>query len=64
MPTTPNNDLRLYNLIILPLIFSNYSDPRRPIGARGPSLDILSDQLQNIDLKKAFNINAMEFVPK
>ena len=37
---------------------------RRPIGAPGPSLDILSDQIQNIDLKNSFNINAVEFVPK
>ena len=37
---------------------------RRPIGAPGPSLDILSDQMQNIELNNSFNINAVEFVPK
>ena len=34
---------------------------RRPIGA--PAVDSLVGQVQNLDLKNPFNINANEFVP-
>ena len=34
---------------------------RRPIGA--PALDSLVGQVQNMEIKNAFNINADEFVP-
>lgn len=33
---------------------------RRPLGSSG---DSLAQQMANIDLKNAFNINAQEFVP-
>ena len=37
---------------------------RRPLGAPAPvSSDSLAEQLENIDLKNSFNINASEFVP-
>merc|ERR1719365_215588 len=45
---------------------------RRPIGAPAPSVtptpsssaaDALASELENIDLKNSFNINATEFVP-
>jgi len=37
---------------------------RRPIGAPAPSADHLVGQIQNLDIKNSFNINANEFVPK
>ena len=37
---------------------------RRPMGSTAVTAESLTSQIQNLDIKNSFNINAHEFIPK